>query len=882
VLLSAGFFHQVTVDAALVDPEWIEEFHLGGGLGDADGGADCAADGSILSDTSIGADVIHAETSLEFGDDATVSTASLAAFQSALGVGGTSVVDLTSAAADDLVKYSTGTSKMVIVNNTATAVLENGANVPFLDQAETVVGNWDNTANPWSIDEGGTGAATATAARTALDVQQLDTDLTDLADGTLSKSKVEDSTEWDSAYTDRLKWDGGATGLVAATALTSLGAGDLAVQDTIDLVSDVIGTLPAAMVGTGLTDAQVSNVLTASVFIGSGSTSDAVDLGTAEVTGTLGIDNLLIAGDFVIDGSFAFDAVSAPDFEYDSKWSDDASDVDYYDGELYTVTDAARKVQVLDLDGAQDREWAISGAGTQYYIHVTATPEVYVSDFDNDVVNVYTITGTLSRSFGSNGTGDGEFDGVARLVEDSSYLWVCDYTNNRIQKLTTAGVYVTEIDLSVGGVCWSAIKPTGIDLYNAKVYVTGDTLSGLDHSIWIYSSSTLAYDTKYGFETLLFSAVEVFDGYLFALKSSGHLMAYDIDTGIAIADSGSTPGAGDGHLVAPDGIAFHGNDVWIAEETDNARIQEWDIYTDTTVTVINSKAYGGVVFSVEGDLYAQEDNTAADDVIAGDDVVAGGLVSVVETVTAGTGITATTGAITATAGAVVAGTTVTAGTGVIASAGGVTADAGDIEATLGNVVAQINVTATAGDITADAGDITATAGAISAGTTVTAGTGVTATAGDITADAGDITATAGDLVATAGDLVATAGNVSAGDDVIAADDITVGGKVDITGAVRLVAGSDTVTAGSTISHGGSGLVLIASAAPVTTDTTTAIAAGADMGQELRIINGDDYAITIKDSAGTSLGGADIVLGTSDVLDLMWTGFDWLKTGHEDN
>ena len=32
------------------------------------------------------------------------------------------------------------------------------------------------------------------------------------------------STNWNTAYTDRLKWDGGATGLTAATGRTSLGA----------------------------------------------------------------------------------------------------------------------------------------------------------------------------------------------------------------------------------------------------------------------------------------------------------------------------------------------------------------------------------------------------------------------------------------------------------------------------------------------------------------------------------------------------------------------------------------------------------------------------------------------------------------------------------
>ena len=38
-------------------------------------------------------------------------------------------------------------------------------------------------------------------------------------------------TEWDTAYTDRLKWDGGSTGLTASTGRTSLGLGSIATQD---------------------------------------------------------------------------------------------------------------------------------------------------------------------------------------------------------------------------------------------------------------------------------------------------------------------------------------------------------------------------------------------------------------------------------------------------------------------------------------------------------------------------------------------------------------------------------------------------------------------------------------------------------------------------
>ena len=83
-------------------------------------------------------------------------------------------------------------------------------------------------------------------------------------------------TNWDTAYTDRLKWDGGSTGLNAATARTSLGlvigtnvlapdgsAANLTSfptfnQNTTGTAANVTGTVAIANGGTGATDAATA------------------------------------------------------------------------------------------------------------------------------------------------------------------------------------------------------------------------------------------------------------------------------------------------------------------------------------------------------------------------------------------------------------------------------------------------------------------------------------------------------------------------------------------------------------------------------------------------------------------------------------------------
>jgi len=113
-------------------------------------------------------------------------------------------------------------------------------------------------------------------------------------------------TTWDTAYTDRLKWDGGATGLVAATGRTSLGLGTIATQSAASVAitgGSISGITDLAIAdgGTGASTASTAfNALAPTttkgdLIVRDGTTNTRVPVGTdtyvlvADSTQTTGV-----------------------------------------------------------------------------------------------------------------------------------------------------------------------------------------------------------------------------------------------------------------------------------------------------------------------------------------------------------------------------------------------------------------------------------------------------------------------------------------------------------------------------------------------------------------------------------------------------------------
>ena len=96
-------------------------------------------------------------------------------------------------------------------------------------------------------------------------------------------------------------------------------------------------------------------------------------------------------------------------------------------------------VQIWRKDIESDFSTSVTGLVTD------ASDNIFVSSDTTDKVFKYDTDGTLLTSFGTGGTGNGQFDVPAGMdIDTNGKLHVCDKLNDRIQIWTTAGVWESD------------------------------------------------------------------------------------------------------------------------------------------------------------------------------------------------------------------------------------------------------------------------------------------------------------------------------------------------------------------------------------------------------------------------------------------------------
>jgi len=119
------------------------------------------------------------------------------------------------------------------------------------------------------------------------------------------------------------------------------------------------------------------------------------------------------------------------------------------------VTDEERRVtKWTTSDGtnySQTGVWGYPLYGDNYGmvgargIAVDSSGDVYVAVHGDHAIKKYNSNGVYITQWGSEGTGDLQFDEPRGIgIDSSGYIYVVDYGNHRIQKFTSTGAFVTK------------------------------------------------------------------------------------------------------------------------------------------------------------------------------------------------------------------------------------------------------------------------------------------------------------------------------------------------------------------------------------------------------------------------------------------------------
>ena len=220
-------------------------------------------------------------------------------------------------------------------------------------------------------------------------------------------------------------------------------------------------------------------------------------------------------------------------------------------------------------DGAMNKPMAV----------VVSGKKIYVSDTNNQRVQIFDYDGKPLLQFGKAGSGKGEFSFPYGLAVDSKgQIYVADLYNGVVEIYDGAGRFLKNFAEEAGGKK-PFVRPAGLFLDGSKLYVTDVGLS-----------QVLVFDVNSGRKLQEIGKKGVAPGQLnspnFVMVNGGKV--YVVDTGndrVQVFDqqgkflqniNGSKDGKGEGVFVNPRGIGVDGRGIIYVVSNINSRIYGFD------------------------------------------------------------------------------------------------------------------------------------------------------------------------------------------------------------------------------------------------------------------------------------------------------------------
>lgn len=196
----------------------------------------------------------------------------------------------------------------------------------------------------------------------------------------------------------------------------------------------------------------------------------------------------------------------------------------------FVVDEVNSQIIKYDADGNQVSTFGSAGSGNGQFstptgIALDAAGNVWVADSGNKRVQKFTtsdgVTYTYAYKFGSSGSGNGEFNAISGIAfSPGGDLYVVDRGNYRVQKFTTADggatyTYATKWGSSGSGDGQFSLGVSGIAVDSTGAVYVVDALLGPSSRVQKFTSTgtfVLKWTAKFAFGVAVSAADEVYVG----------------------------------------------------------------------------------------------------------------------------------------------------------------------------------------------------------------------------------------------------------------------------------------------------------------------------------------------------------------------------------
>ena len=167
---------------------------------------------------------------------------------------------------------------------------------------------------------------------------------------------------------------------------------------------------------------------------------------------------------------------SGPKTPENSGYTRNVTDIDFWNGRAYIADEQYPYIKVVNATTfEEEREIRIYENGGWSGAHGLAidpaTGNMFIANYSEDLVTVYDQDGNRLYTFGSRGSGDGQFQSPRDVAIINDVVYVSDAAQSRIQAFTMEGDFLGKWG-GYGSGPYEFRNPMGLDALDGKLYVS--------------------------------------------------------------------------------------------------------------------------------------------------------------------------------------------------------------------------------------------------------------------------------------------------------------------------------------------------------------------------------------------------------------------------